>query len=191
MSNTGHRKPCPQCKKYLANVDMWDEGLIIICEVCGYSYEDRIDFGEDALKESGFLRYYDGGSDMGGRPRRKTTEEWKGFGASLMTFRNKETHHSCYPLPITEVLIHMFMQTICFPDVDFAMCYLTRWNDETREVEIILGREELVADLLVENNRWDDEIGDWIGQEEPFPAEFDELLENMGEESRTENGHEA
>ena len=191
MSGGGFVELCPQCKKYLTVGDFWNGGSQLFCVACGYFYTVRIDFGEEALQESGFLPDYDGTRDGGCQPRKITTEERRGFGAALFTDRQECKARICYPVPITQELIDEFMKDISSPDIDLTRCYLTRWNDETQDVEFIFGREELVADLLVENNRWDDEIGDWIGQEEPFPSLYDELLENMGEESRTENGQEA
>ncbi len=189
MSTADFYELCPQCKKYLAwGTYYCNSGeLDLSCGVCGYSYEERIEYGKEALNdeiESGYLPNSDGAGDRDHQPRKGIIEKNKGFGASSIEYRQGGSIMSCYPVPITQVLIEKFLQKISSPEVDPAKCYLTRWNDETGEVEFVFGREELLSWECVPENRRKDVFGEFR-QEEPLPAEFltDDLSDNVDEEA--------
>ena len=129
--------PCEQCKNTASLEDMYKIGEIYIqCPMCGYQYSrqaliDRKRQAEDPEHVAYFKLTKDG------YPIHRSYVR-KGYGAYYIEFDKGAVFGGFYK-PITPKDIARFNEVISRHDVIAEKGYLTRWNEDTGQVEAVIG----------------------------------------------------
>jgi len=155
---------CPQCGDIciiMFDTKPWE--LTIGCPMCGYSYKERPlwDRKKQAADPEHRLFY------------KRTKDERliyrtfvrKGFGVCHVAKKTGEKNY-WFRKHVTQNQINWYQKLIASPDVNSEQSYLTRWNDETQQLETVIGtpinpnedsREDIKREYSEEESRCKDE----------------------------------
>jgi len=132
MDFTNHSiKTCPRCKHHQASY-MKREGYfkVLTCYRCGYLHG----------------KYYSGDE----------TEENKPEITGISVYCYGNGFYEIYSLDYTidDAIVETFKESIKNSNFEAESCYLTRWNLDKEEIEILIGNEECIEKMFADDSLW-------------------------------------
>lgn len=130
---------CPQCgAKAFLEFHTRTLAESIFCPRCGYSEHtrpliDRQKQKDDAQHRAWFKRRKDGEQII------RTTKR-AGFGAYMLAQQNGVSALGIVNCELTARMIANFKRDVAKPGIDAARSFLTRWNPQSHQVEIVVGQ---------------------------------------------------
>jgi hypothetical protein len=119
---------CPQCGAIASQTYYSRTGeRELQCSMCGYDLRSELVVpGKGANEEA---------------PRYRT-QVHKGFGAYFLQFKSGVGQMGGLKKELAEADLEKFCRRLADPQVDASRSWLTRWNDRTKNVEVVFGRPE-------------------------------------------------
>jgi hypothetical protein len=148
MSSVSDVVNCEQCGGLAhAEFQTRDQTYSVVCPLCGYTNYtvaliDRKKQKEDPEHREWFLKTMDG-------KLIHRTYVRKGNGAYFTKARKGCGSMGVITVPMTQEIIDDFREWMRLnaEELDLDACYLTRWNEVLKEVEMVIGTNDALIDV--------------------------------------------
>lgn len=127
---------CPQCCCSMAIEDEFGSRQITQCPMCGFREELR-----NISKTEGEEMKTDGWeiSDYGSDTRLHAKKTFVGVGTIRFSNKNGMARTSSFNAPITEAVAAETAKGFDDPTLIKKKCYITRWNEQKKQLEVLFG----------------------------------------------------